>query len=104
MSTLWLSVTFELSYATEFGDSDNAPRISDNLVRRARNMRVSGLWGDVLVMALLGLQFGLLDNHKTLGTSSTALELMCRGDTFGQGGHNVVLNHSISLPCALCVY
>lgn len=43
-------------------------------------MWVSGLWGDVLVTALLGLQFGLLDNHETLGTSSTALELMCRGD------------------------
>lgn len=39
-------------------------------------MWVRALWGDVLVMALLGLQFGLLDNHETLGTSSAVLELM----------------------------
>lgn len=85
-----MGVAFELSCAAEFGDSDNAPRISDNLVRRARNMWVRGLWGDVLVMALLGLQFGLLDNHEPLGTSSTVVELMCRGDTFGQGAHRVL--------------
>lgn len=58
--------SFELSCAAEFGETDNAPRISDNLVRRARNRWVRGLWGDARVMALLGLQFGLLDNQHII--------------------------------------
>lgn len=40
-----------------------------------------GLWGDALVITLMGLQFGLLDNHESPGTPSTVLELMCKGDT-----------------------
>lgn len=98
-----MDVAFDLSCSAEFGESDNAPRISDNVVRRAKNVWVRGLWGDALVMALLGLQFELLDNHESLGTSSTVLKFICKGDTFGQGGHHV-LNHSISLPCVLHIY
>lgn len=78
-----MDVAFELSCAVEFGESDNVPDISNNVVGRARNVWVRGLWGE----ALLYLQSVLLEKHKSPGTSAV-LELICNDDIFGQGGHN----------------
>lgn len=54
---------------------------------RAGTKRGRGLCGGALVIALLYLQFMLLDKHEPPGTC-TGLRLIFSDDILGQGGHN----------------
>lgn len=80
----WLDVTFWLPFGRM---SDSASGVCTKVVGRAGTTRGRGLCAGALVIALLYLQFMLLNKHESPGTC-TGLGLIFNDDILGQGCHN----------------